>query len=74
MLEYDAYKKEAEKVLKSLSKRNDLASQLLRLKIREKLVTLSPKVENDTNNNESIIFVGLNENGEIEDNNNNVNN
>lgn len=74
MLEYDAYKKEAEKVLKSLSKRNDLASQLLRLKIREKLVTLSPKVENDTNNNESIIFVGLNENGEIEDNNNNINN
>lgn len=74
MLEYDAYKKEAEKVLKSLSKRNDLASQLLRLKIREKLVTLSPKVENDTNNNESIVFVGLNENGEIEDNNNNVNN
>ena len=74
MLEYDAYKKEAEKVLKSLSKRNDLASQLLRLKIREKLVTLSPKVGNDTNNNESIIFVGLNENGEIEDNNNNVNN
>lgn len=74
MLEYEAYKKEAEKVLKSLSKRNDLASQLLRLKIREKLVTLSPKVENDTNNNESIIFVGLNENGEIEDNNNNVNN
>lgn len=74
MLEYEAYKKEADKVLKSLSKRNDLASQLLRLKIREKLVTLSPKVENDTNNNESIIFVGLNENGEIEDNNNNVNN
>ena len=74
MLEYEAYKKEAEKVLKSLSKRNDLASQLLRLKIREKLVTLSPKVENDTDNNESIIFVGLNENGEIEDNNNNVNN
>ena len=74
MLEYEAYKKEAEKVLKSLSKRNDLASQLLRLKIREKLVTLSPKVGNDTNNNESIIFVGLNENGEIEDNNNNVNN
>ena len=74
MLEYEAYKKEAEKVLKSLSKRNDLASQLLRLKIREKLVTLSPKVENDTNNNESIVFVGLNENGEIEDNNNNVNN
>ena len=74
MLEYEAYKKEAEKVLKSLSKRNDLASQLLRLKIREKLVMLSPKVENDTNNNESIIFVGLNENGEIEDNNNNVNN
>ena len=74
MLEYEAYKKEAEKVLKSLSKRNDLASQLLRLKIREKLVMLSPKVENDTDNNESIIFVGLNENGEIEDNNNNVNN
>lgn len=74
MLEYEAYKKEAEKVLKSLSKRNDLASQLLRLKIREKLVTLSPKVENDTNNNESIIFMGLNENGEIEDNNNNINN
>ena len=74
MLEYEAYKKEAEKVLKSLSKRNDLASQLLRLKIREKLVMLSPKVENDTNNKESIIFVGLNENGEIEDNNNNVNN
>ena len=74
MLEYEAYKKEAEKVLKSLSKRNDLASQLLRLKIREKLVTLSPKVGNDTNNNESIVFVGLNENGEIEDNNNNVNN
>ena len=74
MLEYDAYKKEADKVLKSLSKRNDLASQLLRLKIREKLVMLSPKVENDTNNKESIIFVGLNENGEIEDNNNNVNN
>ena len=73
MLEYDAYKKEAEKVLKSLSKRNDLASQLLRLKIREKLVMLSPKVENVTND-ESIIFVGLNENGEIEDNNNNVNN
>lgn len=74
MLEYDAYKKEADKVLKSLSKRNDLASQLLRLKIREKLVMLSPKVENDTNNKESIIFVGLNENGEIEDNNNSVNN
>lgn len=74
MLEYEAYKKEAEKVLKSLSKRNDIASQLLKLKIREKLVILSPKVETDTNNNESIIFVGLNENGEIEDNNNNVNN
>ena len=55
-------------------KRNDLASQLLRLKIKEKLVMLSPKVENDTNNKESITFVGLNENGEIEDNNNNVNN
>ena len=73
MLEYDAYKKEAEKVLKSLGKRNDLASKLLRLKIREKLVMLSPKVETVTND-ESIIFVGLNENGEIEDNNNNVDN
>lgn len=73
MLEYDAYKKEAEKVLKSLGKRNDLASQLLRLKIREKLVMLSPKVETVTND-ESITFVGLNENGEIEDNNNSIDN
>lgn len=73
MSEYDAYKKEAEKILKSLSKRNDIASQLLKLKIREKLVTLSPKVETVTND-ESIIFVGLNENGEIEDNNSNIDN
>lgn len=73
MSEYDAYKKEAEKVLKSLSKRNDIASQLLKLKIREKLVTLSPKVETVTND-ESIIFVGLNENGEIETNNSNIDN
>lgn len=73
MLEYDAYKKEAEKVLKSLGKRNDLASQLLRLKIREKLVMLSPKVETVTND-ESITFVGLNENGEIESNNNSIDN
>lgn len=73
MLEYDAYKKEAEKVLKSLGKRNDLASQLLRLKIREKLVMLSPKVESVTSD-ESITFVGLNENGEIEDNNNSIDN
>ena len=73
MSEYDVYKKEAEKVLKSLSKRNDIASQLLKLKIREKLVTLSPKVETVTND-ESIIFVGLNENGEIENNNSNIDN
>ena len=73
MSEYDAYKKEAEKILKSLSKRNDIASLLLKLKIREKLVTLSPKVETVTND-ESIIFVGLNENGEIEDNNSNIDN
>ena len=71
MLEFEAYKKEAEKILKSLGKRNDLASQLIRLKIREKLVMLSPKVENVTNN-ESIIFMGLNENGDIESNNINV--
>lgn len=72
MDEFIAFKKEADKLLKSLSKRNDIQSQLLRLKIREKLVMLSPKVET-VNQDETINFIGMDDEGKIIDNDNCIN-
>lgn len=65
MTEFEAYKKEAERMIKSLGKRNDMYSNLLRLKIREKIALLSPK-ETNVQPVESITFIGLNEHGDIE--------
>ena len=64
MTEFEAYKKEAEKIIKSLGKRNDMYSNLLRLKIREKIALLAPK-ENNAQPVESITFIGLNDDGDI---------
>lgn len=65
MSEFESYKKEAEKIIKSLGKRNDLSAQLLRLKIREKLCMLEPDVGKDTNTKELITFVGVDDEGNI---------
>ena len=64
MTEFEAYKKEANKMIKTLCKRNDLLSNLLRLKIREKVALLAPK-ENKAQPVESITFIGLNDDGDI---------